>query len=134
MLYRLEDPPASYEKWLDIAVAIRRFVLRHFCLPRPYFRRVKWFSEKPDPRTGCFHSLRYTAHPWYIKPTFSARWKLTSWVLWLAGGVIPGDEGDRYRPQGYCIAKIGPDALEDKGHEEMAKTRETICMRRRQAR
>ncbi|KAF2489011.1 hypothetical protein BU16DRAFT_600647 [Lophium mytilinum] len=124
---KLGEPPALYVGTLNAIVGVRKFVLRHFFLPRPYFKRVKWFSE-PDLYTGCSHFMRYTAHPWYIKPSLSARWGWKAWLIWLAGGVLPGDE--KYFPGGYQICTLGPTALVSKGGAEMEKTREVLKAKR----
>ena len=98
---------------------VRKLVLRHLALPRPYFLRVRWFSDRPDPMTGCFHALRYVSHPWYVKPTFWGRWGPSAWVTWLLRGPLPGDRGEEYVPGGYRILELGPEGLRGKGQEEM---------------
>ncbi|KAF2807423.1 uncharacterized protein BDZ99DRAFT_421450 [Mytilinidion resinicola] len=124
---KLGEPPALYASTLNAIVGIRKFILRHFFLPRPYSQRVKWFSQS-DPHTGCSNFMRYTAHPWYIKPSLSARWGWKAWLIWLAGGVLPGDE--KYFPGGYQIGTLGPTALASKGGAEMGKTREELKAKR----
>ncbi|KAK2757256.1 hypothetical protein FQN54_004770 [Arachnomyces sp. PD_36] len=126
----IDDPPASYERFLKLVTSIRKLIIRHLCLPTPYFRRWRILSKKPDPKTGNLHNLYYRAHPWYVKPTISARWKLRSWVIWLIGGVLPGDEGSRYHPEGYHIPSVGPEGLQGKGEEEMESTRRALAARR----
>jgi hypothetical protein len=47
-------------------------------------------------------------------------------LLRLTGGALPGDDGDKYVPQGYIIAEIGPEAFRGKGEAEMQATRERL--------
>lgn len=89
--------------------------------------RVKWFTNA-DPQTGRFNFLRYTAHPWYIKPTLFARWGWQAWLLRLVGGAIPGDK--TYFPEGYRISELGPRVFVGKGEEEMERTRREVGERR----
>jgi hypothetical protein len=51
-------------------------------------------------------------------------------MVWFSGGVVPGDEGGKYHPEGYHIDKVGPKGLEGKGNEEMEKTRDILHARR----
>jgi len=32
---------------------------------------------------------------------------------------LPGDDGDKYHPEGYAITKVGPEEKKDKGEKEM---------------
>lgn len=80
---------------------IRKLVLRYLALPRPYFMRIRFNSQDADPITGRFHQVRYMAHPWYVKPSFIRRWGFEAWKTRLLGGTLPGDEGDKYIPDGY---------------------------------
>jgi hypothetical protein len=82
---------------------------------------MTWFSES-DPQTDLANFKRYTAHSWYIKPSLSARWGWKAWLIWLAGGVLPGDE--MYFPGGYQICELGPVPLTNKHGAEMERTRE----------
>lgn len=124
---RLPEPPAIYGILLNILVEIRRFLLRHFFLPRPHFWRAKWFTE-PNPQTGRINFCRYVAHPWYIRPSLSARWGWKAWALWLVGGAVPGSP--EYLPEGYLIPELGPTSLTGKGESEMAATRRELKSKR----
>jgi hypothetical protein len=44
----------------------------------------------------------------------------------MAGRPIPGDEGDKYFPQGFKSSVIGPAFLAGKGLEQAAKDGEQI--------
>ncbi|KAI4694568.1 hypothetical protein J4E81_006165 [Alternaria sp. BMP 2799] len=69
----IPQPPVNYYQALDIFVEIRKFLLRNFFLPRPYFLRPDWFTEI-DERTGRAHAGQYIDRPWYVKPSFMKRW------------------------------------------------------------
>ncbi|KAF2089450.1 hypothetical protein K490DRAFT_36961 [Saccharata proteae CBS 121410] len=122
----LDDPPLICERIMHLVFNIRKYLLRHIALPRPYGMRQRWFTETPDPQTGLHHPMRYIAHPWYMKPSFKARWGLGAWVRWLSRKPLPGDEGKKYHPEGYAIREMGPEGLKDKGYEEMEKTIERL--------
>jgi hypothetical protein len=124
---RLPQPPATYSRLLNTLVELRKFALRNFFLPRPYFMRVKWFTAL-DKQTGRAHFCRYTAYPWYIRPSLSARWGPKALLLRLIGGIVPGEE--KYFPDGYRIHELGPSELVGKGDAEMSKTREELRARR----
>ncbi|KAH8888513.1 hypothetical protein GQ53DRAFT_871485 [Thozetella sp. PMI_491] len=104
---------------------IRKYVLLYLCLPRPYALRRKTVSEV-DPKTGKIYLEQYVGHPWYVKPTFAARWGPDAWFKRLLGGYIPGDDGAKYFPDGYHIRDVGPDYHKGKGAEEMAKDKERL--------
>lgn len=93
---------------------------------------MKYFTDKTDPVTGRYHTVRYRAHPWYVKPSFWSRWGFSALVTrFLLGGLLPGDDGDVYRPRGYKIREVGPDGLEGRGTEEMDRMAERLRRERR---
>ena len=51
------------------------------------------------------------------------RWGPRAWISKLFGYEVPGDNGDKYFPQGYTVAEVGPQSLIGSGNEEMNKTR-----------
>ncbi|CAD0107687.1 unnamed protein product, partial [Aureobasidium uvarum] len=59
-------------------------------------------------------------------PSFANRWCLQSWTDWLAGRPIPGDEGDKYFPQGFKSSVMGPAFLAGKGLAQAEKDEEQI--------
>lgn len=122
----MKEPPALYAGILNFLITVRKFLTKHCFLPRPYFMRTKWFTEI-DPQTDRAHYLRYVAHPWYIEPSLSSRWGLKAWLIWLAGGLLPGDEA--YKPDGYRICELGPKSEVGKGGAEMEATRGEIRRR-----
>ncbi|KAI9724273.1 MAG: hypothetical protein M1828_003697 [Chrysothrix sp. TS-e1954] len=109
-----EEPSAFARKFTVIILGIRRFVIRHLCLPRPYFQRVLHHTEKPDPKTGRYHQVGYLAHPWYVRPSLRSRWNFKGWLRWTIRSPLPGDGGETYIPQGYHLHEIGPRPLADK--------------------
>ncbi|KAI4611935.1 hypothetical protein J4E80_007386 [Alternaria sp. BMP 0032] len=119
----IPQPPAVYYQCLETLVEIRKFLLRNFFLPRPYFLRPDWFTEI-DERTGRANAGQYIDRPWYVKPSFMKRWGPNALLLRLVGGVVPGDE--RYHPGGYRINELGPSELVGKGDAEMRKTRDEL--------
>lgn len=47
----------------------------------------------------------------------------------MLGGPLPGDEGEKFRPQGYHIHDVGPDSMQGKGLEAVNMTKERIMKR-----
>ena len=120
--FRFPPSPKFYHRFVKGLLYFRKFVLRYLCLPR--FRRVPYFANGTTP--GRYHMLLYRGHPWYVRPTISERWGLYSWNIWLQGGAIPGDEGDKYIPQGYEISNMGPSYQHGKGVDYMHETRKRL--------
>jgi hypothetical protein len=113
-MHRFSTPPPLYPRLLHFLLALRKLTIRHLFPPRPLFLRFRFIPDAPDPKTGRFSAVRYRAHPWYIKPTFWARWGVQAWWTWAVGGVAPGDEGGRYFPQGYLVEEMGPGSVREK--------------------
>ncbi|EME79956.1 uncharacterized protein MYCFIDRAFT_166377 [Pseudocercospora fijiensis CIRAD86] len=120
------DPPEWAIATFTTIVTVRKFVLRHFFLPRPYFLRDRWWSEHPNTH-GRINAKQFISLPWYIEPTFAARWGYKAWLLRLIGSKVPGDDGDSYEPKGYVISELGPDSLRHKGAEQMKTTRDALA-------
>lgn len=111
---------------VTVAVEIRRFLLRHLSLPRPYFLRLRELPDHPDPKTGRYHPTRYLVHPYYNKPGFWNRWGPGAWYVYMSGGDVPGSKGDFYIPEGYTFEEIGPKNMKNKGLEEMKAWQEKL--------
>lgn len=62
--------------------------------------------------------LRYRTHPWYVRPTRKQRWSVKSWRIWMSGGAIPGDEGDKFHSEGYLAQELGPDYAQKRAPAE----------------
>ncbi|KAG8628537.1 hypothetical protein KVT40_004410 [Elsinoe batatas] len=119
------DPsPLATQVVLSI-LAVRKWVLLHLALPRPWVLRWKWFDTLENAE-GRIHASQFTAHPWYIQPSIGWRWGVKGLLLRLAGGVVPGDEGGRYLPQGYRIEDVGPERQMGRGKEEMRREVERL--------
>lgn len=108
---------------INAVLQLRKLFLRFLVLPRPEFLRKKYIPSKPDKNTGRFNSIKYLSYPWYVKPSFSRRWGPKAWVARLLGRKVPGDDGNKYAPDGYIFNEIGPQDLKGKGIKEMEETR-----------
>ncbi|KAH9883348.1 hypothetical protein F4778DRAFT_46998 [Xylariomycetidae sp. FL2044] len=126
----LDEPAPLYSHVMSVILLLRKWFVRYLCLPRPEWLRTRWFTAEKDSATGKYHPLRYIAHPWYMKPDLSSRWGFEAFTTRLYGGVLPGDEGTKYRPEGYTISELGPAALAGKGVREMNITRTKLSKRR----
>lgn len=109
----LPTPPTWMQKLLSWILTFRKILLRHCFLPRPRFLAVHVVSKDMDKAGRCALEL-YMTHPWYVKPSLSWRWGLDAWIGRLRGEILPGDEGDKYRPEGYLVHELGPDRLKGK--------------------
>lgn len=123
---RIPPPPATYTTFLNAAINIRRFVLRHLSLPRMRPKRV---LPRSNPTSDRLFLLKYQMHPWYIEPTWKSRWGLSAWMNWFRGGELPGDS--KYFPQGFLSSEVGPNVLIGKGHDQMEETRERLMQANR---
>ncbi|TDZ61600.1 Mycophenolic acid synthesis protein B [Colletotrichum trifolii] len=125
-----EDPSDFQFAIFRQLVSLRRCIIRHVCLPRPKWWTNPLIPDKADPRTGRFCLPSYLAHPYYVKPTFYSRWGPSAMYSRLIGGCLPGDEDDKYYPNGYVISEVGPEGQIGKGKEHMDTTRERISKAR----
>ncbi|MCJ1307469.1 hypothetical protein MMC25_001115 [Agyrium rufum] len=125
-----DEPAAFYNITLRTMVNTRKLLIRYLSLPRPYFMRAQWNSNNADPKTGCYHTLRYVSHPWYVEPTLAARWGPSSWTMRLLGGNVPGDAQEKYFPQGYHITELGPEKLKGCGTSAMEETKKELLKRK----
>lgn len=116
---RIKEPGTFFTTTLSAVLQARKYFIRYLLLPRPYWLRKRWFSSEPDKATGKYHPARAIAHPWYIAPSVYSRWGPMAWITWLSGKPLPGDGGDKYEPEGYLLAEVGPSALKGKGGAEM---------------
>ena len=121
--YRYPKSPAVYHNLLSGTLLLRKALLRYLALPRPEFLRYRWIETGNDSRSRRYYLYDYLAHPWYIKPTLRRRWGPGAWMTKLLGYKLPGDDGDKYCPEGYTITDVGPEAFSGKGMQDMEKTR-----------
>lgn len=94
-------------------------------LPRPDFLKVNNMTQEPDKDNRIFITT-WEAAPYYVKPTFWNHWGPTAWFTWIMGRPLPGDDGDKYSPQGYHIHNVGPKYFEGKGQDAIERTMEEL--------
>ena len=97
---------------------IRQLYLRYLALPRTELGRLEVFTPDPDEHGRNFLQ-KFEGAPFYVRPTIWNRWGPTAWVKWTLGQPLPGDEGDKYSPQGYYTPDLGPKYFEGKGRKEL---------------
>lgn len=114
----LPQPSWLLDWSLHAVLNIRKQFLRHFTLPRLEMMRKHYISSQPE-YDGRYSSREYLSHPWYVKPTLKRRWGIRAWMTWSLGRKLPGDDGNRYNPEGYIIAQVGPKQLERSGRSNM---------------
>ena len=114
-------PPKIVEKIVLGVLQLRKFILRYLSLPRfkPHLR----VTQQAD-ANGCFHRITWAAQPWYVKSTFSRRWRWQAWRDWLAGRPLPGD--DTVEPQGYIVENVGPTKFKGRGLKEFNEEKERL--------
>ncbi|KAI1506412.1 hypothetical protein F5X99DRAFT_2126 [Biscogniauxia marginata] len=127
---RIAEPSEIHRVTMGALLALRRWAVRYTHLPRPAWLRSRFFEEDADPRTGKYYAAQYVAHPWYVRPTPWSRWGFEAARTRMWGGILPGDHGAEYHPDGYRIAEIGPEPLKGKGEAEMEKIRAQLRERR----
>lgn len=93
--------------------------------------RKRIIPDAPNPVTGRFNARRYRLRPWYVKPTISKRWGPKAWWIWMNGGVLPGDDGDKFHPEGYIITEVGPESKKGKGEKQMSETQSKLLQKNR---
>ncbi|KAK5790806.1 hypothetical protein VI817_008093 [Penicillium citrinum] len=126
---KIEPPPAFFSAVFASMFQLRRLCLRYVALPRPSFLRLDVFNEEPN-QHGRNFVLFYEGAPFYVQPTIWNRWGPMAWLKWSLGQALPGDEGDKYYPQGYRTADLGPKYFEGIGRKEVEKLRETLRAQR----
>ncbi|KAI1405099.1 hypothetical protein F4819DRAFT_444865 [Hypoxylon fuscum] len=115
---KIPHPPPHYETIFYYVITLRKFIVRHLCLPRPYFRRHKRVYDAPNPVTGRYQVPRWRVHPWYARPSIKDR--LRAWT-----GSDSGEKAN-FMPQGYLISELGPTRHVGKGMSEMKDTIESL--------
>jgi hypothetical protein len=120
-LSRLPTPSSLATALVHGFMTARKLLLRHIALPRPSFWSARTIPDAPDPATGRYHSAVYKTHPFYVTPTAWGRWGPGAWARWAVGGPLPGDQGDRFGPDGYKVEDVGPPAFVGKGAEWIEK-------------
>lgn len=111
------NPSKAHFFTVNLLLSTRKFFLRHLSLPRPSFMNVRQLGD-PDPKTGRMWLNNYLGLPFYIKPGFLNRWGPDAWLQRIFGGPLPGDDDDRFIPQGYRFEEVGPKSVQNKGLDE----------------
>ncbi|KAJ5890390.1 uncharacterized protein N7473_006618 [Penicillium subrubescens] len=125
----IDPPPAIFRVIFSAAFQLRKLFLRYLALPRPNFMRLDVFTEKPN-KYGRNYVLFYEGAPFYVQPTIWNRWGPVAWFKWALGQPLPGDDGDKYYPQGYYTPDLGPKYFEGKGWKEVEAIKESIKQQR----
>ncbi|KUJ13834.1 uncharacterized protein LY89DRAFT_590394 [Mollisia scopiformis] len=118
----IPKPPQSYYTLINRFISARKFILLHLSLPRMRPKKRLPIASS----SGRIHSRKYNIQPWYVKPTFSNRYGLKAWRTWWKGGVLPGDDGGKYFPEGFRASELGPNGLRGRGEKEMGAERSRL--------
>ncbi|KAJ9497959.1 hypothetical protein LTR99_002965 [Exophiala xenobiotica] len=118
-----EKAPASYTKFFNGFMELRRFLLRYLALPRPWFMTNPYQTKEPDQK-GRRYIIKWDTTPTYVKPTLWNRWGPGALMGMLLGIPRPGDK-DTY-PEGFQIKTAGPSVFAGKGEKEMEITKERL--------
>lgn len=118
------DAPLTYICVVNVLSTARWLVVRFFLPPRS--KRKQYIPEHADPRTGRYNALEYLSYPWYVRPSLNNRWGPRAWFTWSIGRKLPGDDGNRYAPEGWTHAELGPKYLRGKGIKSMEKDQQRL--------
>lgn len=91
--------------------------------------RLDVFTERPN-QHGRHFVLIYEGAPFYVQPTTWNRWGPFALFKRMLGQPLPGDEGDKYHPQGYSTPDLGPKYFEGKGRKELEAMKESLRQER----
>jgi hypothetical protein len=111
-----ERPPRWISRLVASAFQIRKFIIRHFFLPR--FHEIEPLA-KPDSAGRLYRDI-WAFEPWYVKVT-ATTW-LQGW-FWTSGKVMPGP---KYRSNGFLVEELGPVEYEQISKEAVAKEAEEM--------
>lgn len=102
---------------IQILLLLRAQTIRLFCLPR--VTPVKMTAVPNTAKPGYFWTRedKWSLYPWYVHPTVWSRYGPSTWLRWCIGKPNPGDEGDKFCPDGFRPDAIGPKSLRCKGKE-----------------
>jgi ER-bound oxygenase mpaB/B'/Rubber oxygenase, catalytic domain len=111
-----EKPPRWIATLVTTAFYIRKFIIRHFFLPRLHELDP---LAKPDSTGRLFRDI-WAFEPWYVKAT------VKSWLGALfstSGKVLPGQ---KYKSNGFLVEELGPVEYEKSSKEPVAKEAEEM--------
>ena len=112
------DPPAFVGYVIPRFLRLRAFLIRHLFPPRPEWLKFKGITDTPT-ESGRYFMTYYDTLPYYVKPTIFNRWGPYAWFMRLQGKPVPGDEGDKYYPNGYKTEDVGPKTIGKGGQKDM---------------
>ena len=127
---RYEKPPQIYYNLVSHTLRIRAFILRHLSLPRPNFFRKHHTSYTSAAGGNRYHLNIMETAPYYVKPTIWNRYGPSAWIFRMMGLPLPGDEGDKYYPQGFTVGTVGPRSLQGKGSNYAKEAKANITRMR----
>lgn len=119
---RIPHPSPTYQLGFNLVIRLRKILLRHCFLPRPYFRRHRYIEEDPDPLTKRYHVSRWRFHPWYASRTPRYRWGVRAWIAWIAGKSEAPVGSEKFIPEGYLLSEVGPREEVGRGLDDMKNT------------
>lgn len=111
-----EKPPRWISRLVSSAFYIRRFVIRHFFLPR--LHELEPLAKLDS--TGRLYRDKWAFEPWYVKVT--AKTWFEGW-LWTSGKVLPGP---KYKRNGFLVEELGPVEYEQISKDSVAKEAEEM--------
>lgn len=121
----MKPPPTIVSAIFSSILQLRRLALRYLVLPRPHFMRLDMFTGKPNEH-GRNYVMIHEGPSFYVQPTIWNRWGPVAWCKWALGQSLPGDNGDKYYPQGYYTPDLGPKYFEFKGQKELKAIKESL--------
>ncbi|KAK2750318.1 hypothetical protein FQN57_003798 [Myotisia sp. PD_48] len=125
------DEPGLISRMLFSSIlGLRKFMLRHLFLPRlAIFRKVRTSEDHDAP--GPHSAYEWEGDPYYVKPTLLNRWGPMAWYSRALGRPLPGDDGDKYFPNGFDTADVGPKIFVGKGREHFESTKKKFAAERK---
>ncbi|KAJ5342913.1 hypothetical protein N7541_012037 [Penicillium brevicompactum] len=126
----IKPPARIFSSVFASVFKLRQVYLRHLALPRPNCMRLDVFAQKPNKHGRNWVTI-YEGAPFYVQPTVWNRWGLWAWFKWAHGQALPGDEGEKYQPQGYYTPDLGPKYFEGKGRKEMEVNKQALRRQRK---
>ncbi|KAI0126270.1 hypothetical protein BJ170DRAFT_582302 [Xylariales sp. AK1849] len=125
--FMLPEPGVTAASLVYTSLLFRRLFLRYLCLPRfsPLSRHIEsspastTASQNDSGETRLQTNFPYGNYPFYVRPTLWNRFGVDAWVIWLAGGKVPGDEPEEYMSRGFRFEDLGPRNRMGNGGEEM---------------
>ncbi|BFZ64408.1 hypothetical protein YB2330_005551 [Saitoella coloradoensis] len=108
--------PAICHTIFNTIITIRKFVYRNFLLPRASWNPYRTINENPNPKTGRYIPRGEAPEPWYMPETWWGMYGPYSWIQRLRGQPMPSKA---FESGGYAIESMGPEAMKNKGVEEV---------------